>query len=211
MIHTLIAVFISVALSIASAMLPPGAAPAPVERIAAVVNGQILFLSDLQRHRLFFEPAEKEDGTGPDQKERLDRLIEHRLFLAEAHRFVLQGPSDKEIDDRLNQVRKRFKTDQAFQEALRQTGFSLEALKEEVRARLWVEKLIQERIQFFIFITPQEIERYRREHPEDFKDKKPEEAEPEIRAILTREKESVKRREYLGRLRSRAEIQINLN
>lgn len=186
-----------------------GLAAEPVEGIAATLDGRIIFLSDLQRHQTFFEGSGK-GGAGEDSKKILERVIDNRLLRLEAHRFVLQGPTEGEIQQRLKTIRERFKTETAFQEALGQTGLSLEELKQEIKEQLWVEKLLQERIDAFVFISPKEIARYYEEHAADFGGKKQEEAEPAIRKILSEEKRTTKEAEYLARLRSHAEIQVNL-
>ncbi len=186
-----------------------GFAADPVERIAATLNGKIIFLSDLQRHLTFFENSGK-SGPGGNLKETLERVIDNRLLRLESHRFVLQGPTEEEIQQRLKGLRERFKTEAAFQEALVQTGFSLDELKKEISEELWVEKLLQERIYAFVFISPKEVARYYQEHAAEFGGKKQEEVEPTIRKTLSEEKKTTKELEYLARLRSHAEIQVNL-
>jgi hypothetical protein len=186
----------------------------PVERIAAVVNGEIVFLSDLQRYRLFFEPVETKEASPSETLGNplkvLDGVIHHRLLRKDARRFVLQGPSEAEIDQKLKSIRQRFNEEAAFLKALDETGFSLEGMKEEIREHLWVERLLHDRIRSFIFITPKQVEKYYQDHAEEFKDKKLGEVEPTIRKILTEEKEVLKTKEYLARLRDHADIQINL-
>lgn len=186
-----------------------GFAAEPVERIAATLNGRIIFLSDLQRHQTFFENAGK-NKAGEDSKTILERVIDNRLLRSEAHRFVLQGPTEAEIQQRLKILRERFKTENAFEEALGQTGLSLDELKQEIKEQLWVEKLLEERIYAFVFISPKEVTQYYEEHAADFGGKKQEEVEPTIRKILSEEKKTTKEMEYLARLRSHAEIQVNL-
>ncbi|MFQ5949292.1 MAG: hypothetical protein ACE5J1_01235 [Nitrospiria bacterium] len=182
-----------------------------VERIAAIVNGQIILLSDIKRYQLFFEPPEE---RGSDSKtarlRRLDQLIHHQLLRAEARRFVLEGPSQEEVAARLRSVRQRFKHKRGFQKAMDQTGLQVEKLKEEIREHLWVESLIRERIEAFIFIDPKAVEQYYRKHAEAFDGKKLETVAPDIRKILIDEKEAGKKREYLTRLRSQADIEIRL-
>lgn len=186
-----------------------GFAAEPAERIAATLNGKIIFLSDLHRHQAFFENVGK-NGSEEDLKKILERVIEDRLLRSEAHRFVLQVPTEPEVQQRLKALRERFKTESAFQEVLGQTGLSLDELKEEIKERLWVEKLLQERIHAFVFISPKEVTRYYQEHAADFGGKKQEEVEPMIRKTLSEEKRMTKEMEYLARLRSHAQIQVNL-
>lgn len=191
--------------------LPRGAAAGePVERIAAVVNEEIIFLSDLQRYHLFFGPVERKGVPSDDPLETLNAVIDHRLLRKEARRFVVEGPSGEEVEQRLKSIRQRFKNESDFLRALDRTGFSLDEFKGEIREQLWVERLIQERIQSFIFITPRQVEQYYQEHAGEFSGRKLDEVEPKIRKVLTEEKEAAKMKDYLARLRAQAAIQINL-
>lgn len=185
-----------------------GFAAEPAERIAATLNGKIIFLSDLHRHQAFFENVGK-NGSEEDLKKYWNGSSRTGSF-DQAHRFVLQVPTEPEVQQRLKALRERFKTESAFQEVLGQTGLSLDELKEEIKERLWVEKLLQERIYAFVFISPKEVTRYYQEHAADFGGKTQQEVEPMIRKTLSEEKRMTKEMEYLARLRSHAEVQVNL-
>lgn len=188
---------------------PVAALPTPpVERIAAVVNKQIIFLTDIGRYQTFFQ--KERTPSKENFQAALQELIDDRLLRVEAHRFIAQAPSNEEIDRAIAGIRKRFANEAAFQEALRQTDFSKEEFKRDVQEHLWVEKLLQERVSAFIFVSPKEAEAYYRDHSEDFSGKKLEAVAPQIEATLTAQKEAAKKKEYLTRLRSHAEIEINL-
>ncbi|MFQ5579795.1 MAG: hypothetical protein ACE5FZ_04220 [Nitrospiria bacterium] len=198
-------------LGILSAASPASSAEV-VERIAAIVNGKFIFLSDLKRYPLFFEPLRKRDsGRGPGQLRQLDHLIHQKILQSEARRFVLEGPTEEEVASRLELVRRRFPDNQVFQKAMRQTGFQLKDLKEEIREYLWVERLMDERIKAFVFISPKAIEQYYLDHKQRYSGKKLEAVSSQIQKILADQKEAEKKREYLSGLRSRAEIEILLN
>jgi len=183
-----------------------------VDRIAALVNGEFIFLSDLKRYPLFFEPLRQSaSGRGSDRLRQLDRLIHQKILQTEARRFVLEGPTEEEIAVRLKEIQHRFLNEPAFQRAMRQTGFDLGDLKEEIREYLWVERLMEERITAFIFIRPKAIEQYYEDHQQRYSGKKLEAVSSQIRKILVDRKEADKKREYLTGLRSRAEIEILLN
>src|SRR5581483_2276212 len=70
--------FILILLVSSSSLL---SAAEPAERIAAVVNGEIIFLSDLERYRLFFEPLEKKTETPADPMKTLEAIVNRRLLL----------------------------------------------------------------------------------------------------------------------------------
>jgi len=170
------------------------------EQIVAVVNGQLLFQSDLLRNQTFF------GVTTP----KVEKLVDYKLLLLEAKRFVLSPPQEGEVDLSFKEVRQKFSDEAAFLNALKETGWTLEGLKREILDRLWVKKLIRDRITFFIFITDEEIGQYYQQHQNDFEQKELGEVEEKIRAILEREKEGIKIKEYLSRITSQANIEINI-
>ena len=167
------------------------------EQIVAVVNGQLLFQTDILRDQTFFE-------QGSD----VEKLVRHKLLLLEAKRFILSPPEGEEIDLAFKEAQRQFPDEIAFSTALKETGFSTEGLKREIMDRLWVKKLIQDRITFFIFITDEEIAQYYQQHQGDFEQKELRDIEEDIRTILAKEKEEMKVKEYLARIRSQANIEV---
>ncbi len=182
-----------------------------VEQIAAIVNGRALLLSDIKRYHLFFgqkNDAPSEDGSGLAVQ--LEQIIDHLLLRAEAERFVLHSPSENEIHQHLDLIRRRFKNEEAFKKALRQFGLSIEEFKKEVVDDLWVQKLLRERINAFIVIPHKEVEKYYQERSNLFLGRKKEDAYAAIEKILAKEKETLRRKEYIADLRTNARIEINL-
>ncbi len=176
------------------------ATPAVVaEQIIAVVNGQLLFQSDLLRDQTFFSNTTSS----------IEKLVDDRLLLLEAKRFVLSPPEEEEVELAFKQVQKKFIDKPAFETALKKTGLTADTLKREILDRLWVKKLIKDRITFFIFITDEEIRQYYQQHQNDFAQKEQKDVEEVIRAILEKEKEEIKIKEYLLRIRSQANIEIS--
>ncbi len=179
--------------------------PVVVDQIVAVVNDQVIFLSDLHRDELFFE-----EGVPGSVRERIEKRVDHQLLLEEAKRFVLKPPSEEEVNDALKKVGQRFKTEGRLQIQLREAGMSLQELREEVLGRVWIKTLLRDRIGFFIFVTEEEKEQYDQQHQDDFKEKSPEARSEQIRAILESEKEKIKTQEYIAQLRSRAKVRVNI-
>lgn len=170
------------------------------EQIIAVVNGQLIFQTDISRNQTFFE-------QGPD----VENLINYKLLLIEAKRFVLSPPEEEEVELAFEEIRRKFPDASVFDRARKETGFTIEDFKREILDRLWVKKLIQDRITFFIFITDEEITQYYQNHQNDFSDKKRNAVEQDIRTILEKEREEIKIKEYLARIKSQANIEINMN
>jgi hypothetical protein len=178
--------------------------PVTVEQIVAVVNDQIVFLSDLRRDDLFFEDATR------SIQEKITKRVEHQLLLHEAKRFILDPPSEEEINQAANNIKKRFKNEGAFLAGLREAGMSLEAFRSEVSDRVWITMLIRDRIRFFIFVTGEEQERYHQQHPDLFEGMDLEGRREKIRLLLEAEKEKMKTEEYIAQLKSKATVLINI-
>ena len=173
------------------------------EQLLAVVNGRIIFLSDLRRDAAFFS-----EGNLPALRDQIDRRINHELLLDEAKRFISEAPSPKQIEIALQKIQSRFENLKIFLERLREAGIRLEALQEELVDRLWIETLLRDRITFFIFVSEEEIAQYAKEHPETVLQWDAEQRDAQIRALLEKEKERAKTEEYITQLRSRATIEI---
>ena len=169
------------------------------EQIIAVVNGQLIFQTDISRNQTFFE-------QGAD----VENLINYKLLLIEAKRFVLSPPEEEEVELAFEDIRRKFSNASVFDSARKETGFTIEDFKREILDRLWVKKLIRDRITFFIFITEEEIAQYYQNHQNDFGDKERNAVWEDIRMILEKEREEIKIKEYLARIKSQANIEVNM-
>ncbi|GEM_PF-1952359 len=192
-----------------------------VEAVLAVIsseNGEpyreLVYLSDLERYRLFFEPPEDKTPTlnkAAQFIQRRDALIHQKLFEREARRFAIKKPTESEVAARLAGIRQRFQNNTDFEQALNQAGWDLPELKAEIVKALWVEKLIRERIQEFIFISPKAVENYQLNHLDAFIGQEMQVIEAKIIQILRRQKETEKKRAYLNRLKEKVRIEWTFN
>ena len=95
---------------------PPGAGQL-LDRVLAVVGGQVILLSDV---RLFLETGLVEpSGAADPVPPALERLIERRLILDEAARYVVEEPLQGEVDARLGQIERRLDGPRGLAAALR--------------------------------------------------------------------------------------------
>ncbi len=173
---------------------------------------EVLLFSDLERYRLFFEadhPGATDDAAL--WQARLNEVIGQTLLKPEAARFILKTPTEKEVGEQLRRIRLRFKNEAAYDQALLQSGLSVADLRIEIRQFLWVQKLIQERILEFIFISPKEVVGYYVDHLKNYVGKPFEEIEKEIETRLVKEKGKVKKAAYIKRLKGKVEVNILLN
>jgi peptidyl-prolyl cis-trans isomerase SurA len=153
----------------------PGGQPAPTnrlsldddsisDRVVAVVNNDAITLMEVQESIV----AAKQDSRGglpPDDqlaKEFLGRLIDMRLQLQEADREKIVV-EESEVEEELNARLKRFPgtpTRQQFEEALKDQGMSLDAVKRRIREGLRAGKVVRRKVTLRVSVNDQEITQY---------------------------------------------------
>ncbi len=143
-------------------MIAVPAAAVTVDRIAAVIDGQVLTVSEItQMVELRFFPRL---GNSDDEyrREVLDALIAQALRYRDVERFGAQDIPLDTIDARLVEIRKRFPSEAEFNAALARAELSLDELRALIKRQLQVEAYIQERFAPTVFVTNEEIDEYYR-------------------------------------------------
>ena len=140
---------------------PPAAAPKSsaetLDGIAAVVNDDVILVSDVEEQLfLFLQQANaRPDSSEIDTLRRqvLDQLINEKLVVAEAKKqgiTVTDAELNRDVDAALDDARRRFPNEAAFQEQLRKENMTEDRLKEKYRADLrrrgMMQKLVQKQI-----------------------------------------------------------------
>ena len=150
-------------------MLMAGASSASAEvidRVLAVVEGQIITLSDAKA-ALKFGLVPQDISADPIDAA-MKRLIERRLMQAEVERYGPPEPSPETVEGQIAAVRERFKDALAFETALNQSALSIEELRRFMRDSLRIQEYIRQRFTSSIDPPEEEIARYYREHSSEF-------------------------------------------
>ncbi len=143
-----------------------------IDRIAAVVNDEVITLSEVDEAALplyrkylqgVTDPLEEEKLVRRIRKEVLERLIEEKLIEQEVRKYKIRV-SEEEVEAFLRDVMARMGGEAAFRRFLEGQGLSLKEYRERVRDQLRKMKLIQGSVQARIVITEEEVQRYYREH-----------------------------------------------
>lgn len=153
-----------------------------VERIVAVVNGEVITLSELEE---FLGPLQAQIEwayKGEELNERkqearwqaLDQLIEKRILLQEAKNRGIEVREDR-IERKLKEIRERFNSEEEFVEALKSENLSLLGLRKRIEEELIVQKLIDWEIRSKVRVGREEVREFYQENKERFKE--PEEVE----------------------------------
>ena len=114
-----------------------------VDRVLAVVAGQLIMLSDVTAVRALgiIEPAPGADPIGSV----LSRLIDRELMLAEVDRYAPPEPDASEIDREVAAVRARFPSQKVFDDLLALSGYDVTHVREIERQNLRLRAYLDQR------------------------------------------------------------------
>ncbi|MFA7276919.1 MAG: peptidylprolyl isomerase [Pseudobdellovibrionaceae bacterium] len=140
----------------------PATAATKAESIAAVVNHGVVTISDVNARLTLIAKT-----TGmPESKELmnklrpqiLDSLIEEQLRTQEAERLGL-AVEEKEIDNGFSQIAKQNNIPpDTFRKMLGQQGISISTMRDQIKAQIAWQKIIQKRIRPRVNVTDSDID-----------------------------------------------------
>jgi hypothetical protein len=121
----------------------PSVSAEVIDRVLAVVGGQLITLTDVTAARdLRLVPPE----AGPDPiRPVLTKLIDRELVLAEVERYAPPEPTAEAVDVEVRRVRARFDSADAYESALVQSGIDEKHLRETLRQDLRIRAYLEQR------------------------------------------------------------------
>jgi hypothetical protein len=138
------------------------AAAVTVDRIAAVVDGQVLTVSEITQLveiRFFPRLATSEEDH---RREVLDALIAQALRYRDVERFGAQDIPRDTIEARLLQIQQHFPSEAEFNAAVTRAELTVDEVRALVKRQLQVEAYIQERFAPLVFISAEDVDQYYR-------------------------------------------------
>lgn len=181
-----------------------------VDQVVATVNNDVISLSDLKHHMALYSITKKGIDINEAKRNALQELIDERLILAEISRFGIDEPTKAEVEKEAKKLEKGIQGQIGAKEKLSWYGLEPEDLHGFSRNRIIIERFIDQRINLFILIPPEEVDRYLKEHNKEFKDISQEEARIKVVKMLTDERSKEKIKELKEKLRAKADIRINV-
>ena len=140
-----------------------------VDRIVAVVNDEIITLSDLNQAFRPYLGQVKSMGYSLEKQRQmlfkareqvLDQMIDEKLTDQEIQRARLQI-SDKEIETAIEQIKtKNYFSDEDMRDMLLGQGYTMETYREELRKRMLRQRLVRREVKSKIIITDDDIAAY---------------------------------------------------
>lgn len=194
----------------AAAEEPPHAL---VDRVVAVVDGDPVLASDLER-AIGLGLIERQNGESDDALRRrtLDRLIEHRLRLHEIDRFGFEEAALGEVEVQFEHLRSRFPSEAAFRAELARLGLEEAGLRQLLARQLSVLLYVEERLGPRVFVGVDDIRKHYDEElvPELHRRGEPapplDEVREAIRELLRSRRLNEEIDRWTAELRSRADV-----
>lgn len=132
-----------------------------VDRIVAVVNGEIITFQDLQqRVRMVTGQTPDPGAVGEAMPQVLESMIDDIILRQEAQRLKIEV-SDSEVENEIRQfkVRRRLSEDE-FERSLRLQGLTQEQFKEQSRQDIVKHKMLGYMVRRKVVVTQEEIDAY---------------------------------------------------
>jgi len=175
-----------------------------LDRVFVVVNGEMITASDLRTAEVI-HVSEKPIH----QEALLERLIDEKLLIEEAQRFEIPNPQEGEVSLSLLNLKERYRSEKVFQEVLKEKGITQEMVNEGLKNQLLITRFLDQRINFFVLVTPKEMNQYYEKHQKDYPGREFDEVlQGEIEQKLIHAKAEKKKRAYLSKLRKDSKIRM---
>jgi len=149
-----------------------------VERIVALVNNEVITLSELEETgRLLFEqiratslPSEWEEKLKKARQEVLDHLVESKLLDQEIRKRKIEVP-DRDVDSFIVDLLKTNKmTENDLKKALAKEGMTLTAYRQKVHDEIGKMRLVSREIKAKIVIEEEALRKHYKENLEKYSD-----------------------------------------
>ena len=149
--------------------LPVGAQT--INRIAAVVNDEIITTYQIEQELRTLAPADLPPGRGPVvRQEVLDRLIEEALLQQRIRELGIKV-GDDELEAAIQDVQRQNNlTRPQLEEALRIQGMEFEEYKESLRTQVLRFKLLSREVQSKVEVSNEEVRDYFRENIDRYRE-----------------------------------------
>jgi peptidyl-prolyl cis-trans isomerase SurA len=146
-----------------------------IDRIVAVVNNDLITLSDLNAHIKPYLEKIHSMGYPPDKEKQmafkvredvLNQMIDQKLTDQEIARYKITA-SDKEVDSAIERVKQNNSlTDEAFRQAIAKEGLTYEEYRKRTKDHILRSTLVNREIKAKVVITQEDIKAYYDAHPE---------------------------------------------
>ncbi|MDZ7760273.1 MAG: SurA N-terminal domain-containing protein [Desulfovermiculus sp.] len=146
-----------------------------VNRIVAVVNGEIITLHELKTEVQGGGPGIDQSGPESAQKSQdmqrrvLEAMINDKLIKQEAERFEIQV-SDAEVDAQIEQIKKENNLSQdEFEQAVRDQGMTLDGYRQAMQEEIMKSRVLSNMVRQKVVVGEDEMRDYFEQHKEEYR------------------------------------------
>ena len=156
---------LAVGLLILSSILSSSADSVIIEKVVAVVNKQVITLTELQERAILIRKALRNPNL--PLKDVLQHIVVETIQVQRAKELGLSVP-DEAIDSYIKSFMRENHLDKAsFDKLLKDWGISLEAYREEVRRRILISKLVNLEVRSRVAVPEEEAREYYEKHKDE--------------------------------------------
>ncbi len=148
-----------------------------VDRIVAVVNDDIITLTDLNKAVLPYIEKVNSAGYSSEKRKRilynirkdmLERMIDRKLTDQEIKRLHITV-TDQEVDSAIEKLKQsQFMTQEDLEDALKKNGMTFKQYREKMRQEILRPKLINYEVKSKVIVTDKDIKNYYEKHEKEF-------------------------------------------
>lgn len=148
-----------------------------VDRIVAIVNSDIIRLSDLNRSMAPYLSKIKDQGFSPEDEKKklfearkkvLNDLIDEKLADQEIKKEGIRV-NDDEIDAAIEQIKAmNYYTDEQLRHTLEVEGLDMKTYRQEIKKQLLRNHLVSVKVKSKIIVTDSDVRGYYDKHPERY-------------------------------------------
>jgi peptidyl-prolyl cis-trans isomerase SurA len=193
---------------LAAALMAGGTASAILlEKIVAVVNGELLTLQDFEDHLALLRVFRPE-AAAVERQQAFQRFIDQTLIRQEAMRTRLVEVADADVDASIRAVEAQGSGRERLAEAMQERQLGWRQVRAWVRQQLIVQAFIERRIRLFARVSDSQIVAYYQQHRQAIAAPLTDAVRDQIRRLLVEQHVNARLAELVEDLRRRASLEF---
>jgi peptidyl-prolyl cis-trans isomerase SurA len=176
-----------------------------VDKLVAVVNGEIITLQDFEDH-LALSAIYRPDTDDPDRQQAFQRLVDQVLLRQEALRTRIVQVDNAEVNQHLQALDQPPQQGQALVRVIQERGLSRDDVRAWIRNQLIVRAFIDRRVRLFVRIPDSQIVQYYQDHQQAIGEPLNEAIRQQIGHWLTEHEVNLHMTELLADLRKKGQL-----
>ncbi|HGE71207.1 TPA: hypothetical protein ENX78_10255 [Candidatus Poribacteria bacterium] len=148
-----------------------------VERILVIINDDVITQSEFddrvaktrEQLRLLYKYNDTilNEEIEKAKPQILETMIDEILFVQDAIKRNIQI-SDAQVQKEIEDIKKQFKTEKEFEDAMKAEGYTMESLRKEKKRSLLLQELIKQKFSSDLVIKDDEVKKFYRDNRDKF-------------------------------------------